>query len=63
MADVLTKAITANDVNNGATVVQVDKLGNIQRIIPQLNQNIDPSVIEALYTDRFDDLRYYTTGD
>ncbi len=60
MADVAQKCISNNPIKNGDAVVWVSKTGTIQKVDPQLNKVTDVSVIEAKYTNLFDDPNYYS---
>jgi hypothetical protein len=53
MADVIQKAITANDIVQGAVIVAVNKLGSYQNLDPQNTDAISTDAIEAQYTERF----------
>lgn len=64
MADVLRKAIDANDIKNGTAVVSIDKLGVVTNHIVNTNFNKTSEVItqSGVLQTRLDDIRYYT-GD
>jgi len=53
MADVIQKAISANDIVQGAAIVAVNKLGNYQNIDPQTTDPVDIDGVESKYTERF----------
>jgi hypothetical protein len=53
MADVVQKAISANDIVQGAAVVAADKFGNYQNVDPQNTDAISTDAVESKYTERF----------
>ena len=53
MADVVQKAISANDIVQGAAVVAVDKLGNYQDVNPTVTDSLDTDAVDTKYTERF----------
>jgi hypothetical protein len=59
MADVMQKAIIANDIRNGSALAGVDKKGNKQVLVPSINIVPTAASVEAEYTNRFDDVSYY----
>jgi len=62
MADIARKAISANDIFNGSVIVfTADKLA-YNKIEPTINKVTPVAQLESRYTDRWDDVRYYT-GD
>lgn len=60
MPDVAQKCISNNPIKNGDAVVWVSQTGTIQKVDPQLNKVTDVSVLEAKYTNLFDDPNYYS---
>jgi len=67
MADVMVKVISANDIKNGSATIHVDKFGTSQQLdvsspnVSGINQAPNPSGALSKYTNRFDDITYYTT--
>lgn len=63
MADVVTKCVNANSVNNGAAMVMSDAGKNatnsFHRTEDGLNEDINK--LDARWTNRLDDKTYYTT--
>lgn len=55
MADVVQKAITANDLKNGSAIVGVNKLGTIQALSPDLNEVPVLAQVEADLTYEYSD--------
>ena len=63
--DVARKAISSNGYYNGSKIVRSpnqDTLSAKNRNTPIINRTQTVDELETLYTDRFDDVRYYT-GD
>lgn len=60
MADVVQKVITANDVKNGGAIANVDKLGNIQVVYPEVLADTNLTRTENKLATRYDDVSYYT---
>lgn len=62
MSDVITKCISDNDFNNGRAVVYTDKQGNNKTLDwSNCEEVIDSGSIISRYTNRFDDVSYYST--
>ena len=59
MADVVQKAITANNLKNGSATVFVNKLGAAQVLDPDKNKVPTLAEVEADLTNRFDNPNYY----
>lgn len=53
MADVIQKAISANNIVQGAAVVAVNEMGSYQNVDPQNTDAVDTDLIESKYTGRF----------
>lgn len=60
MADVVQKVITGNNIVQGSAVVGVDKTGHIESLAPTITSAISITAVENKYTNRFDDVNYYT---
>jgi hypothetical protein len=65
MADVITKAVPANNYNNGGLLVSnggIDLITDNSKIDPKVNKVDQINVQSGVLDSRFDDVRYYT-GD
>lgn len=59
MADVVQKAITANDIKQGSATVFVNKQGGSKILPPDKNKAPTLAEVEADLTNRFDNPKYY----
>ena len=60
MADVVDKAISANDVKNGGSLSTVDRIGNLQSLEDRSADGTnDFTHINAVMNDRMDNIPYY----
>jgi len=62
MADVAQVCKIGEPVVSGRVVVRKGQLGAVNVIEPKINQQAPVARLDAKYTDRFDDERYYS-GD
>jgi len=65
MADVITKAVLANDYNNGGLLVSsggIQLITDNSTIPPKFNEQDQIATQSGVLDNRFDDVRYYT-GD
>jgi|688.fasta_scaffold79284_5 hypothetical protein len=62
MANDITKAISANPLKNGTTVVTCLNTGEYSTLDTYVSNIPTISDIEDKYEDRFDDTTYYTIG-
>ena len=53
MADVMQKAISANDIVQGAAIVAVNKFGTYQDVNPQNEKAVSTDGFDTKYTERF----------
>lgn len=61
-SDVARKSITANGYNNGTKTIFQPNVVKNGVLVPIVNSIQTQEELETKYTDRFDDVRYYT-GD
>ena len=61
MADVAQKCIAVNDVKNNSRINWLTKDGIYQSEQRGINRYADPSDLDTKYTNRFDDITYYTS--
>lgn len=60
-SDVATTVLATNSTKNGyATVLVVGETGTRQSLAPKITVQIDHSGLETKYSDRFDNVHYYT---
>jgi hypothetical protein len=62
MANDITKAISANSIKNGTSVVSCTTTGEYSLLNTYVKNTPTISDIEAKYDNRFDDITYYTIG-
>lgn len=62
MADIARKAVSANDIFNGSIIIFTAAKLSTNKIEPPVNKVTPVAQLESRYTDRWDDVRYYT-GD
>lgn len=60
--DVARKAISSEGYNNGSKTFLVPTRALNGQLVPTINRTQTVEELETRYTDRFDDVRYYT-GD
>lgn len=61
--DVVTNVVSGNEVPKNATcVVYCQRTGQYGTLDATYETSIGYSALETKYTDRFDDVTYYTTG-
>lgn len=60
--DVARKAVSANGYNNGTKTILMPNRTTNGKLVPDVNRIQTVDELETRYTDRFDDVRYYT-GD
>lgn len=60
MADAARKIISGNAIHNGAAVLAPLVEVATPYKMPEVYQAIDVSLVDAKYTNRFDDVNYYT---
>lgn len=60
-SDIARKAVTANDIFNGSVIVH-SRNTETNKLPPKVNKVTPVEQLESRYTDRWDDVRYYT-GD
>ena len=62
MANDITKAISANPLKNGTTLVCCTMTGEYSVLNTYVKNTPTITDIESKYDDRFDDVTYYTVG-
>jgi len=62
MANDINKAITANNIKNGSSVVTCSRTGEYSVLNTSVKNTPTISDIESKYDNRFDDVTYYTIG-
>jgi len=61
--DVVTNIVSGNDYQNtGAVVVSCPRTGMYNSIDPTYQKDVTYNDLESRYTERFDDVTYYTIG-
>ena len=61
--DVVTNIVSGNDYQKtGTVVVFCQRTGTFNTINPTYEENITYNDLESRYTERFDDITYYTIG-
>lgn len=61
--DVVTNIISGNEIPKNATcIVYSQRTGESSKLDATYETSIGYSALEAKYTNRFDDVTYYTTG-
>lgn len=60
--DVVTNASGVNNIKNGTVVVYCMPTAEYDTINPTFNKTLSYSDLENKYTNRFDDVTYYTVG-
>jgi hypothetical protein len=61
--DVVTNVVSGNEVQKtGTVVVCCQRTGTFNTIDPTYEKNVSYNNLESLYTDRFDNVTYYTIG-
>lgn len=61
--DVVTNIVSGNDYQKtGTVVVCCQRTGTFNTINPTYEKNVTYNDLESRYTERFDDVTYYTVG-
>lgn len=63
MANDINKAISANPLKNGTTLVSCTMTGEYSVLNTYVKNTPSITDIESKYDNRFDDITYYTIGD
>lgn len=61
-SDIARKAISSNDIYNGSVITFTAAKLSTNKIAPTVNKVTPVEQLESRYTNRWDDVRYYT-GD